>query len=271
MLQGSFETFDFAELLGMLSRKRQTGKLRLHCGTSSVELYMADGRLTYAESTDHGTSARAADTGDRLEEACFEVLRWEHGSFEFHPGQKATSRRRTDATVDSVLAGARQRLTDWERVQELIPSLDAQPRLVPELTSETVVVTRQAWRVLAAVDGRRNGHALSRILGLSPYELSGLLADLVSSGLLQMSPRPKVTVAALSAGRNGEGLTSVRLPGNTAGRPGPQLDLTDRPREGDAAAGPSTPEEEKPEAVASDRAQRTSAFRLSRRVRPANG
>jgi hypothetical protein len=129
MLQGSFDTFDFAEVLGVLAQKHQTGKLRLHSGPASVDLYLAGGTLVHAESVDHGSPPRVAASRSRLEEACFEVLRWDHGSFEFHPGVAPQSSRGLDASVDSVLEGARKRLEVWDRVESIIPSMDVQPRL----------------------------------------------------------------------------------------------------------------------------------------------
>ncbi|MHB1444917.1 MAG: DUF4388 domain-containing protein [Acidimicrobiales bacterium] len=210
MLQGSFDTFDFPEVLGMLSRKRQSGKLRMHCGSAVVELYLAEGRLAHAESSDHGIPVRVADSRPRLEETCFEVLRWDHGSFEFYPNAVPSSSRNLDAPVDSVLSGARGRVEEWERVQLIIPSLDVQPRLVSDLAASEVTISRSSWRILAALDGRRNGIALARTLGLSHFELSFALADLVSAGLVEVSARPKVSIAPPS-GRT-PGLSKIRLP-----------------------------------------------------------
>lgn len=218
MLQGSFDTFDFPEVLAMLSRKGQSGKLRMHSGTSQVEIYLAEGRLSHAESSDHGIPVRVAESRDRLEEACFEVLRWDHGSFEFHPNALPSSGRNLDAGVESVINGARRRVEEWDRVQRIIPSLEVQPRLVPELAGDEVTVSKAAWRILAALDGRRNGIALARTLGLSHFEISFALAELVSQGLVVVNAPPRVTIAAPAAGRS-PGQSKVRLPRtNTSGR-----------------------------------------------------
>lgn len=278
MLQGSFETFDFCEVLGMLSNKKQSGRLRMHYGSAAVELFLDEGVLTYGESTDHSAPSRAADTRERMEEACFEILRWDHGSFEFHPGVMPPTGRRVEATIESILDGARRRLSKWDRVQRLIPSLEVQPRLVPDLPVESVTISKQAWRVLAAVDGRRNGQALARILGLSHYELSALLADLVTDGLVQVVRRPTVTVAAPSAGRSAEGQPSLRLPRSeraepeqgrsSAGQADAQPMAAD-PADGSPGGQSPTPEEETAPAQTGGRGG--SAFRITRRrVRPAS-
>lgn len=212
MLQGSFETFDFAEVLEMLSVKRQTGKLRLHSGSSVVDLYLVDGRLVAGEALDHGPGAGRGASLARLEEACFEVLRWDHGSFEFHPGVTSPIDTGLDLAVGEALNGAERRLREWHRVEQNIPSFDAAPRLSTELGPETVTIDRAMWRALAAVDGRRNVTALARMLGISPFETSKVLSGLVSEGLIEFGPgRPRLP----SVHREGDAPV-VRLPQRTS-------------------------------------------------------
>ena len=258
MLQGSFDTFDFSEVLVALSRKRQTGKLRLHSGLASVDLYLADGTLVHAESVDHGSPPRVAGSRSRLEEACFEVLRWDHGSFEFHPGAAPQSPRGLDATVESVLEGARRRLELWERVESIIPSMDVQPRLARELRAKEVVIDQQSWQVLAAIDGRRTVTALARILSVSAFELCQLLSRLVNDGLVEVNLRPKVAIAP-PAPRAGT-LASVRVDGAPPRR--------DDRVAGDGDAAPAEAEAEEQPAVKASSAMRVaSRFRL----RPISG
>ena len=195
MLQGSFETFEFAEVLIMLSRKRQTGRLRLHAGSSSVELQLVDGRLRQADVVDHGGAVKVADSRASLEEACFRVMRWDHGGFEFHPGPAPTSERGGDVSVDSVLGGAKQRLEEWDYVERVIPNMEVQPRMSTHLVAPETTVDRETWRVLAAIDGRRNIQALSRHLGVSAFDLCRRLAHMVSAGMVELgNNRPKVAL-----------------------------------------------------------------------------
>jgi hypothetical protein len=266
MLQGSFDTFDFPEVLAMLSRKRQTGKLRTHSGPSVVEIYLSDGSLSHAESSDHGIPVRVAETRARLEEACFEVLRWDHGSFEFHPNAVPIASRNLDAAVDAVIGGARRRVEEWERVQQVIPSLEIQPRLVAELDRDEVTVSKAAWRILVALDGRRNGVALARSLGLSHFEMSFALAELVSQGLVAVNTRPKVAIAP-PAGRT-PGLSKVRLPriASDGSHPPPSGETASSTDEGSG-------EPAKEERRGAETAALSAISRLGGRfkVRPANG
>ncbi|HET6810628.1 MAG TPA: DUF4388 domain-containing protein [Acidimicrobiales bacterium] len=263
MLQGSFDTFDFAEVLGVLSQKRQTGKLRLHSGPASVDLYMAEGRLVHAESVDHGSPPRVAATRSRLEEACFEVLRWDHGSFEFHPGASPQSPRGLDASVESVLEGARRRLEVWERVESIIPSMDVQPRLARELLSQEVVIDQQSWRVLAAIDGRRTVGALARVLSVSAFELCQLLSRMVNDGLIEVNHRPKVAIAPpVAAARKGN-RTTVRVDSSSMGAGadgGPDAAAPDADAESDTDA--DADEEQGDKVKASSAMRVASRFRL---------
>lgn len=223
MLQGSLDTFDLGEVLAMLARKRQHGRLRLHSGPAAVDLYLNDGMIVHAESVDHGSSPRVAGTRAGLEEACFEILRWDHGSFEFQERVMSKSSRGLDATVDSVLEGARRRLEAWERVESVIPSMDVQPRLRKTLDVPEITITPDAWRVLAAIDGRRTVQALARVLGVSGYDLCQTLTNLVNLGLVEVNALPKVTIAAPGS-NGGSPRPSIRLPAatrNGAGKPKP--------------------------------------------------
>lgn len=258
MLQGSFDTFDFAEVLGVLSEKHQTGRLRLHSGPASVDLYLTSGRLVHAESVDHGSPPRVAASRARLEEACFEVLRWDHGSFEFQPGVAPQSSRGLNAAVDSVMEGARQRLEVWERVESIIPSMDVQPRLARELRAKEVVVDQQAWRVLAAIDGRRSVQALSRVLSISAFELCQLLSRMVNDGLVEVNHRPKVAIAPPVKGRAGTS-GAIRVDG--------------APTPHDPSPGDDGMAEESTEDAEEGKVKASSAMRVSSRFRlkPAGG
>ena len=268
MLQGSFDTFDFAEVLGVLSEKGQSGKLRLHSGPASVDLYLSDGRLVHAESVDHGSAPRVASSRNRLEEACFEVLRWDHGTFEFQPGVTPQSPRGLDATVESVLEGARRRLEVWERVESIIPSLDVQPRLARELSAKEVVIDQHAWRVLAAIDGRRTVQALARVLSVSTFELCQLLSRMVADGLVEVNHQPKVAIASVKA-RAG-GLASVRVDGATE-TPG----TSEHGGSGEEETEPTgdSSDEEVGEKVAGGKVKVSSATRVASRfrLRPVGG
>jgi hypothetical protein len=196
-LQGSFDVLGFSEVLELLERKRQSGRLHVRAGGVAGHIYLRDGHLTGAESGDYSTPATAGEARTRLEELCFEFLQCERGVFEFQPRVASPWATQLSSSVEAVLREARQRLVEWREIQAVIPSMDVRPRVVDELVPEAVTLTRDRWRLIAAIDGRRTVHRLARTLGLGTYEAGRLLKSLVDDGIVTIdAERPKATIAA---------------------------------------------------------------------------
>jgi hypothetical protein len=196
-LQGTFDVLGFSEVLELLERKRQSGRLHVRAGGVAGHIYVRDGHLTGAESGDYTTPANAGEARTRLEELCFEFLQCERGVFEFQPRVAAPWTTQLASSVEAVLREARQRLVEWREIQTVIPSMDVRPRVVDELVPEAVTLTRDRWRLIAAIDGRRSVHRLARTLGLGTYEAGRLLKSLVDDGIVTIDvERPKTTIAA---------------------------------------------------------------------------
>jgi hypothetical protein len=195
-LQGSFDVLGFSEVLELLERKRQSGRLHVRAGGVAGHIYVRDGHLTGAESGDYTTPATAGEARTRLEELCFEFLQCERGVFEFQPRVAAPWATQLSSSVEIVLREARQRLMEWRDIQAVIPSMDVRPRVVDELVPEAVTLTRDRWRLIAAIDGRRSVHRLARTLGLGTYEVGRLLKSLVDDGIVTIdAERPKATIS----------------------------------------------------------------------------
>jgi hypothetical protein len=195
-LQGSFEVLGFSEVLELLERKRQSGRLHVRAGGAAGHIYLRDGRLTGAESGEHTMPASSAEANARLEELCFEFLQSERGVFEFQPRVAAPWPTQLASSVATVLDEARHRLEEWREIQAVIPSMDVRPRVVEELVSDEVTLTRERWRLIAAIDGRRTVHRLARTLGIGTYEVGRLLKSLVDDGIVTIHvERPRATIA----------------------------------------------------------------------------
>jgi len=196
-LQGTFDVLGFSEVLELLERKRQSGRLHVRAGGVAGHIYLRDGHLTGAESGDYTTPASAGEARTRLEELCFEFLQCERGVFEFQPRVAAPWPTQLSSSVETVLREARQRLVEWREIQAVIPSMEGRPRVVDELVPEVVTLTRDRWRLIAAIDGRRSVHRLARTLGLGTYEVGRLLKSLVDDGIVTIDvERPKAAIAA---------------------------------------------------------------------------
>ena len=162
----------------------------------------------------------AGDVNQRAEEICFELLGTDRGSFEFHPGRSNVPSS-AGTTVREALEQARQRLEEWQALQALIPSLDVLPRLVTELDPGQVTLDREQWRVLTAVDGRRNLRSIGRALGLSDFEVCKAMKELLLAKVIELDLRAVTGVGEIEAPLATEHVTinGKRATRMRAGRP----------------------------------------------------
>jgi hypothetical protein len=217
-LQGTFDVLDFIELLQLLSSQQMTGRVHVRSRAYGAYLFVEDGLLVGADQSEHQPAATAGDVRGRLEEVCFEMLEAERGSFEFHPGKPSSLPVGERFKADEVLAQARKRLEEWHQLQEVIPSLDLQPRLVLDLSATEITLDRERWRMLAAVDGRRNLRAIGRVLNLSDFDVCRVMATLVEDGMVELDG-----IGALPASTR-DAMPVVPAPG--ADRPSATTDVT---------------------------------------------
>lgn len=183
-LAGTFDVLDFDEVLSLLSKRSATGRLQLRTGTMHGVVWLADGRATAAEiGTSSGGETRTK-WRSQLEDICFDALRSTRGSFEFHPEDEVSVPAGPRVRLETLLANARRRLEIWREVESVIHSFEAVPRLAEALTDDAVTVSQDRWKVLVAVDGRRNVAALAKRLDIELLAFCQLLKPLVESGAI---------------------------------------------------------------------------------------
>jgi Domain of unknown function (DUF4388) len=189
-LHGTFDVLDFSAVMEMLAEKQMSGRLHVRSRSFAANLFLADGLIVGADQSEHQAAAVAGDVAQRVQEICFELLGTDRGNFEFHPGRAGAPAGGTVITVADAMGQARQRLVEWQELQVLIPSLDVQPRLVTELDPGQVTLDREQWRVLTAVDGRRNLRSIGRALNLSDFEVCRAMRELLAAKVIEMDMRP---------------------------------------------------------------------------------
>ena len=186
---GTFDVLDFTEVLRLLARQQLTGRLHVRSRSYGANLFVEEGQLVGADQSEHQAAATVGDVHGRVEEICFELLDTERGSFEFHPGRPGPVPATTRLKVEAVVTRARKRLEEWRELQALIPSLDLQPRLVVDLERSEVTIDRERWRLLTAVDGRRNLRAIGRALNVSDFDVCRVTRILLDDGVLELDGR----------------------------------------------------------------------------------
>src|SRR3954447_26029355 len=216
-LQGSFDVLGFGDVLNLLAHKRETGRLRVHGPGLATDFFFEGGRLAAADDGDSQPPSNDRDARARVEEACFEILAHERGTFEFAPGPGSPWTVSLAAAVDKMLAEANRRLEEWEQIEAVIPSMDLRPRVVAELATDTVTIDANAWRFLVSIDGRRNLHALARKLSLSRFEARRRLKELIDLGLVEIdTDQPRASIPHDPGAEVSAGAT------RSAGRPFPR-------------------------------------------------
>lgn len=181
-LAGTFDVLDFEEVLTLLSKRSATGRLQLRTGSMHGIIWLADGRATAAEIGTSGSGETRTKWRSQLEEICFDALRSPRGSFEFHPEDEASVPAGPRMRLETLLANAQRRLEIWRDVESVIHSFEAVPKLAEALNEDSLTLSQDSWKVLVAVDGRRNVAALAKRLDIELLEFCQLLKPLVVSG-----------------------------------------------------------------------------------------
>jgi hypothetical protein len=121
---------------------------------------------------------------EHIIDTVFDLLRWPDGDFAFTVDEANPDDVGVTLAADDVVAEARRRLETWASVAGSVPS----PHTV--LSMSTLLVdephlTREEWRLVALVDGRRTVGELVAVCGRGEYVVVSTLADLVQRGLLR--------------------------------------------------------------------------------------
>ncbi|MDQ1460111.1 MAG: hypothetical protein QOI08_1595, partial [Actinomycetota bacterium] len=200
VLQGTLETLALPELLGLLAQSRKTGALWLDAANSSAVLYIVEGRCCAAESSDAGeTLDDPAALLARVIDICFAVERADDGTFRFGPEDPQWA---CEETVDLEVAidELGRLVAEWRDIQAVIPSLDCRIRLADELGVEELVVDRERWQLIVALDGRRSVRDLVRKTNRPVLEVCHAILTLVDSGAVNVGPPPAAPVTARTNG-----------------------------------------------------------------------
>ena len=208
-LAGTFDVLDFGEVLGLLSRRSATGRLQVRTAGMHGTIWLAEGRATSAEIGSAAGGETRNNWRGLIEEICFDALRSARGSFEFHPEDEASVPAGPRVRLETVVAAGKKRLEMWRDVESVIHSFEAVPRMAEALSEDSVTLSQDKWRILVAVDGRRNVAALAKRLDIELLEFCQLLKPLIEGGAvvldqpegwLKSLPKVRLDVAA----RDGE-------------------------------------------------------------------
>lgn len=124
----------------------------------------------------------------QIEDAVFDLLRWELGEFQYDQGVEADIEVQISVSVENLIIEASRRLDELEVIERKIPSELAILKMSnkpPEGAAE-INITPDEWRMLVLVDGTRTVHEIAKLVGMDDFGALRGLYGLVSAGLVEV-------------------------------------------------------------------------------------
>jgi hypothetical protein len=124
----------------------------------------------------------------QIEDAAFDLLRWETGEFVFEPHDRFTVEIPISVSVENLIMEASRRTDELEVVRRKIPSLEVILAVAPAPPqgAREINITPDEWRMLVLVDGRRPVGEILESTGIDEFTGLRTLYGLISSGLLDV-------------------------------------------------------------------------------------
>ncbi len=181
MLQGSLENFELADVLGLLSSTRKSGRLRLTGDRGTGSLWLENGELV------NGIVGVRTDAS--IEEMVFELMRFTAGDFSFSLDERAIQAGDPESVPD-VVDRATARLQEWYEIEAVVPSLAHIVSPAAQLPADEVRITSRDWQALLASGQGTTVGAMCTALHLGEVDGSREVKYLVDRGLLVVDAPP---------------------------------------------------------------------------------
>ena len=176
--QGSLKELPLPDIIQLVSVSGKTGKFTLTRDADRGLIYLKNGQMVHAT------------VGDLVgEEAIYALAIWNHGDFQFSPGEDSDRQTITKSNTNLLMEAAR-RLDEWRVLSRKIPSVE----YVPELTTrenrhEQVTLNPQEWMLITKIDGRRSIVEIGRALNLSSFDVAKILYGMITGELVQLKKK----------------------------------------------------------------------------------
>lgn len=177
-LRGDLNQLSLPNIIQLLKSGSQSGKLDLSDGTNTGEIYLQQGNVVHA--------VVGAQVG---EEAFYTLLSWLRGDFNFVSGIDTPDHTIT-TTTELLLTEGQKRTKGWEKIKDVIPSLQSIFNLA-QGTTGAINLDPNEWKVLAQVNGIRTITDIADSLGWEDFEAANVTAGLVRTGLLELIEESK--------------------------------------------------------------------------------
>lgn len=138
-----------------------------------------------------------AAVAQQIEDAVFDLLRWDLGEFTWEAGAMLEVEVPISVSVENLIMEASRRLDELDVIQRRIPGEYAVLTMAPappEGAAE-INITPEEWRALVLVDGSRTVGEIGRMIGKDDFETMKILYGLLSAGLVQVDHEASAAAA----------------------------------------------------------------------------
>ncbi len=208
-LSGKLKTFSLRQILVLLADADTTGELQVASPTLSGRIFFESGVVAYGttragedslseldrllESYDEDSPARARPViKEQLTEVLHGLMQAKSGTFDFDEGTPGGTRSfdvGVTFTVTDLLAEVDNRIEEWRKIREVIPSTSTPLGLASDLPAARPEVTldARAWTMLSTVGGGASIVDVATKLEVSEFKAAEKLTELVNQGLLAVA------------------------------------------------------------------------------------
>jgi len=176
--QGSLKELPLPDIIQLVSVSGKTGKFTLTRDADRGYIFLKNGQMVHASVGDL--------TG---EEAIYSLAIWNHGDFQFEPGQEPDRQTITKSNTNLLMEAAR-RLDEWRVLSKKIPSVEYVPELLTrENRHEQITLNPQEWMIITRIDGRRSIIDIGKTLNMSSFEVAKILYGMITSELVALKKK----------------------------------------------------------------------------------
>jgi hypothetical protein len=176
--QGSLKELPLPDIIQLVSVSGKTGKFTLTRDADRGFIFLKNGQMVHAT------------IGDLVgEEAIYSLAIWNHGEFQFSPGEDSDRQTITKSNTNLLMEAAR-RLDEWRVLSKKIPSVEYVPELLArENRHEQVTLNPQEWMLITKINGHRSIIEIGRALNLSSFDVAKILYGMITGELVQLKKK----------------------------------------------------------------------------------
>lgn len=192
-LNGNLKDFPLGDIIQLINNTKKTGLLKLEAGGDFSgeigEIDFSAGKIIFAES----------NKGLIGKSAFLHFYEWKVGDFSFVE-TSVQNEVNIDESTESLLVEGSRVIEEWSNISGVIKSLSLVVNLTPvppEGVSE-IKFTRDEWKILRTVDGKKSVKEIAEELKLADFEVSKIIYGLIASGLVEKVSEGVVSGTELS-------------------------------------------------------------------------